>query len=173
MFTSGCVCLLRSMNTKMLYYWILSAYFLLNTNVHEHLFHFCYRYSQKRLVFFSIILLHLQQPAIPSLPQEGGCIWVFPAVRAHVEFNVLCTDGATELCGRSWDKSSYTQLFGRIHSASFHSITRGVWVPFCALQRLVLLFCGITPSPGSLTKTWVKGCLSQAFMLYYHYSYIV
>lgn len=59
-----------------------------------------FRYSQKRLVFFSIILFHLQQPAVPSLPQEGGCIWVLPAVRAHVEFNVLCTDGATELCGR-------------------------------------------------------------------------
>lgn len=24
-----------------------------------------------------------------------------------------------------------TQLFLRIHSASFHSITRAVWVPFC------------------------------------------
>lgn len=172
MFTSGCVCLLRSMNTKMMYCWI---HFLLNTNVHEHLFHFCSGYSQKRLVFFSIVLFHLQQPAVPSLPQEGGCIWVFPAVRAHVEFNVLCTDGATELCGKRPDKSSYTQLFLRIHPASFHSITRAVWVPFCVLQRLVLLYCGITPSPGSLTKTctWGKGCLSQAFMLYYHYSYIV
>lgn len=96
--------------------------------------YFCYRYSQKRLVFFSIILFHLQQPAVPSLPQEGGCIWVFPAVRAHVEFNVLCTDGATELCGRRWDMSSYTQLFVRIHSPSFHSITRGVWIPFCVAE---------------------------------------
>lgn len=69
--------------------------------------------SQKRLVFFSGILFHLQQPAVPSLPQEGGGVCVFAAVGAHVDFNVLCTDGATELYGRMQDKSLNTQLFSR------------------------------------------------------------
>lgn len=53
--------------------------------------------SQKRFTFFAIILLHLQQPTVAPLPEEGGCIGVFTALRAHVQFNVLGADSATEL----------------------------------------------------------------------------
>lgn len=56
-------------------------------------------YSQKRLALFTVILVHLQQPAVAPLPQEGGGIWVFTALTAHVQFNVWGTDGAAELCG--------------------------------------------------------------------------
>ncbi len=41
-------------------------------------------YSQERFALFSTILLYLQQPAVASLPQEGGGIWVFTALAAHV-----------------------------------------------------------------------------------------
>ena len=41
-------------------------------------------YSQERFDLFTIIILHLQQPAVASLPQEGGGVRVFTAVTAHV-----------------------------------------------------------------------------------------
>lgn len=66
-------------------------------------------YSQKRFTFFAIILLYLQQPTVPSLPEKRRCIWVFTALSAHVQFNILRTDGATKLWGRRWegDKEKY------------------------------------------------------------------
>lgn len=54
-------------------------------------------YSQKRFTFFAIILLYLQQPTIPPLPEKRRCIRVFTALSAHVQFNILGTDGATQL----------------------------------------------------------------------------
>lgn len=54
-------------------------------------------YSQKRFTFFPIILLYLQQPTITPLPKKRRCIWVFTALSAHVQFNILGTDGATKL----------------------------------------------------------------------------
>lgn len=54
-------------------------------------------HSQERFTFFAIILLHLQQPTVPPLPEEGSCIGVFTALSAHVQLNVLGADGATEL----------------------------------------------------------------------------
>lgn len=54
-------------------------------------------HSQKRFAVFTVILLHLQQPAVPPLPQKGSSIWVSGAVSTHVEFNVLGIDGAAEL----------------------------------------------------------------------------
>lgn len=57
-------------------------------------------YSQKRFALLAVILLHLQQPAVASLPQEGGGVRVLSALSAHVQFNVWGTDGAAELCGK-------------------------------------------------------------------------
>lgn len=57
-------------------------------------------YLQKRFIFFIVIFLHLKQPAVSSLPEEGGSIRVFTTLSAHVEFNVLGTDSAAELCIR-------------------------------------------------------------------------
>lgn len=54
-------------------------------------------YSQKRFTFFPIILLNLQQPTITPLPKKRRCIRVFTALSAHVQFNILGTDGATKL----------------------------------------------------------------------------
>lgn len=56
-------------------------------------------YSQKRFALFTVIFLHLQQPSVASLPQEGGGVRVFDALTAHIQFNVWGADGATELCG--------------------------------------------------------------------------
>lgn len=56
-------------------------------------------YSQKRFALFTVILLYLQQPAIASLPQEGGGVWVFTALSGHAKFDVGGTDSSAELCG--------------------------------------------------------------------------
>lgn len=56
--------------------------------------------SQERFALLAaVVLLHLQQPAVASLPQEGGGVRVFAPVTAHVQFDVGSADGATELCG--------------------------------------------------------------------------
>lgn len=56
-------------------------------------------HSQERFNLFVAILLHLQQPAVAPLPQEGGGVGISDALRAHVDFDVRRTDGAAELCG--------------------------------------------------------------------------
>ena len=55
-------------------------------------------HSQKRFALFIVLLLHLQQPAVASLPQKGGGIRVFTTVTAHVQFNIWGADGAAEFC---------------------------------------------------------------------------
>lgn len=67
-------------------------------------------YSQKRFTLFTVILLHLQQPAVTSLPQEGGGIWIFTALTAHVQLSVWSTDGAAELCGGKKRKHLFAEL---------------------------------------------------------------
>lgn len=56
---------------------------------------------QKRFTFFVFLFLHLQQPAVTSLPQEGGSVRIFTAVAAHVQLNVGRADGATQFCGKN------------------------------------------------------------------------
>lgn len=55
------------------------------------------KYSQKRFNFFTLILLHLQQPTVAPLPEKGSCIRIFTALSAHVQPNILSADCATEL----------------------------------------------------------------------------
>lgn len=81
-------------------------------------------YSQKRFIFFPFIFLHLQQPAVPPLPQEGSCIGVFTALSAHVQFNVLGADGATELLKRK-------QIL-LIHTETKESVMRHLLAPGAA-----------------------------------------
>lgn len=66
-------------------------------------------YSQERFAaLFALVLLHLQQPAVAPLPQEGGGIWIFTALAAHVQLNIRGADGAAELCGK-------TRLFAELN----------------------------------------------------------
>lgn len=53
-------------------------------------------YTQKRFALLAVVVLHLQQPAVASLSQEGGGVRVFAAVTAHIQFNIWGADGAAE-----------------------------------------------------------------------------
>lgn len=55
-------------------------------------------HSQQRFTLLTVVVLHLQQPAVTSLPQEGGGIWIFATVAAHVQLDIRGADGAAELC---------------------------------------------------------------------------
>lgn len=57
-------------------------------------------YSQERFSLLAIILLYLQQPTVTPLPEKRRRIRVFTALSAHVQLNILGTDGATQLWGR-------------------------------------------------------------------------